>query len=138
MRPKKTTLITDLDNTLFDWVELWVQCFSAMFAEIVRISGIPREKLLPEIRAVHQKHGTSEYSFLIEELPSLSRVLDGRSPLEVFGPAIDAYRQERRKHLALYPTVAQTLLRSEAAVRRLLLTQNPWHSIRITASGDSV
>src|SRR5690606_25323296 len=46
---------------------------------------------LPEISAVHQKHGTSEYSFLIEEIPSLYKVLDGRPATRVFEPAIRAY-----------------------------------------------
>ena len=97
----KTALITDLDNTLFDWVDLWHKCFSAMLAEIIRISGLPRETLIPEIRAVHQKHGTSEYAFLIEELPSLKPILKGRPATEVFGPAIKAYRRERRANIAM-------------------------------------
>lgn len=111
MLPKKTTLITDLDNTLFDWVELWLNCFSTMLDGIVEISGIPKEKLIPEISAVHQKHGTSEYSFLIEEIPSLKPILNGRPATEVFVAPIKSYRQQRRKHLLLYPTVAETLLK---------------------------
>jgi FMN phosphatase YigB (HAD superfamily) len=107
----KTVLITDLDNTLFDWVDLWHACFTAMMCKVVEISGIPFDELKPEIRKVHQRHGTSEYSFLLEELPSVSRKLGGNSALEVFQPAIEAYRLERRKKLALYPTVAETLLK---------------------------
>ena len=110
-RRRKTALITDLDNTLFDWVELWLNCFSAMLDQIIEISGIPRERLLPEIAAVHQKHGTSEYSFLIEEIPSLQPILQGRPATEVFAGAIESYRQQRRKHLRLFPTVAETLLK---------------------------
>ena len=109
MGPKKTVIITDLDNTLFDWVELWLNCFSTMLDGIVEISRIPKEKLIPEISTVHQKHGTSEYSFLIEELPSLIPILKGRPATEVFAPAIKSYRLQRRKHLQLYPTVAETL-----------------------------
>ena len=54
MGPKKTVIITDLDNTLFDWVELWLNCFSTMLDGIVEISRIPKEKLIPEISTVHQ------------------------------------------------------------------------------------
>lgn len=111
MKPKKTALITDLDNTLFDWVDLWLKCFSVMLERIVSISGVSEETLIPEIRAVHRKHGTSEYSFLIEELPSLMPLLNGRPATEVFEPAIAAYRDQRRKHLNLFPTVAETLLK---------------------------
>jgi len=108
---KKSVLITDLDNTLFDWVDLWFNCFSPMLDSIVSISGVSKAKLIPEISAVHQKHGTSEYSFLIEEVPSLKRFLKKRSAIEVFKPAIQKYQDQRRKHLHLYPTVAETLLR---------------------------
>lgn len=111
MPDTKTALITDLDNTLFDWVDLWFKCFSAMLDSIVAISGIPEDALIPEIAEIHQRHGTSEYSFLIEELPSIRAFLDGRTATTVFAPSIEAYRRERRKHLVLFPTVAETLLK---------------------------
>lgn len=117
---KKTALITDLDNTLFDWVELWLQCFSPMLDQIVGISGVRKEQLIPEIRAVHQKHGTSEYSFLIDELPSLAPVLSGRPATEVFAVAISVFRRQRRKHLQLFPTVAETLLKVKGRGARII------------------
>ena len=70
---KKTVLITDLDNTLFDWFETWYNSFNAMLESVVDISGISRETLIPEIKAIHQKHGTAEYAFLLEEIPSLKK-----------------------------------------------------------------
>jgi phosphoglycolate phosphatase-like HAD superfamily hydrolase len=133
----KTALITDLDNTLFDWVDLWYKCFSAMFDEIVRISELPRDTLIPEIRAIHQKYGTSEYSFLIEELPSLKPILKGRPATEVFAPAIEAYRTQRRANLKLFPTVAETLLKIKGRERELLGTPNLWGSIQTTEFGAS-
>ena len=102
---------TDLDNTLFDWVEIWLNCFSPMLDKLIELSAVPKENLIPEIADVHQKHGTSEYSFLIDELPSL-RTLRGNQPaITFFAPAIDVYREERRKWLKLFPTVAETLLK---------------------------
>ncbi|MER8570650.1 HAD family hydrolase [Mesorhizobium sp. M1338] len=115
MQPKKTALITDLDNTLFDWVELWLNCFSPMLDEIAEISGITKDRLIPEIREVHRRHGTSEYSFLIEELPSIQRFLSGREATKVFGTAIDIYRRQRRDYLRLFPTVGETLLTIKGA-----------------------
>src|SRR5262245_60942781 len=72
-RARKKVLITDLDNTLFDWVELWHDCFMAMMNKVVEIGEVSFDTLKPEIRRVHQRHGTSEYSFLIEELPTLQK-----------------------------------------------------------------
>jgi FMN phosphatase YigB (HAD superfamily) len=111
MADLKKVLITDLDNTLFDWVALWHACFAAMMDKVVEISGIPFDDLKPKIRRVHQRDGTSEYSFLLEELPSLSKKLGRRrKATQVFAPAIDAFRATRRQRLALYPTVAETLI----------------------------
>jgi phosphoglycolate phosphatase-like HAD superfamily hydrolase len=61
-----SVVITDLDNTLYDWVEMWYQAFNAMLTKIlkeVEPKGVIRDRLIPEIRSVHQRHGTSEYAF---------------------------------------------------------------------------
>lgn len=102
-------LITDLDNTLFDWVEVWYQSFSAMLNEIIEISKVPRETLVSEIRAVHQKHGTAEYAFLIEEIPSIRKNLNRDEILKIYEPAIHAYRKKRKESLIVYPNVIETL-----------------------------
>jgi phosphoglycolate phosphatase len=108
-------LVTDIDNTLFDWVEAWYRSFSAMLDETVRLTGIPREQLIPEIKAVHQSHGTSEYAFLLNELPSLRRVLGDAPVLQALAPAIAAFRRARDDHLQLYPGVAETLKKVKGA-----------------------
>lgn len=105
----KKVLITDLDNTLFDWVDIWYNSFSAMLGKVVEISGLQEDALKSEIRAVHQRHGTSEYAFLLEELPSLQEYCSGADIGSVFEPAIDQYRKARAKSLKLYPTVSNTL-----------------------------
>jgi hypothetical protein len=61
----KAVLITDLDNTLFDWFQIWYQPFHAMLCELIKISGVPRNTLIEEIKTVHQEHGTSEYVYLV-------------------------------------------------------------------------
>lgn len=105
---RKRLLITDVDNTLFDWQELWYQSFSAMIDTIIAISGVERSLLLAECSVVHQRHGTSEYSYLIEELPCLAKLYNG-DIISHMQPAIDAFRQARRLHLKLYPDVLATL-----------------------------
>lgn len=109
----KRVLITDVDNTLLDWQHLWYETFSAMIEKVVDISGVDREELYEECSIVHQKYGTSEYSRLLEELPSLRR-LYGPDVLTVMAPAIEAFRMARRRALHLYPTVEETLKRLKA------------------------
>jgi phosphoglycolate phosphatase-like HAD superfamily hydrolase len=107
--PKISVVITDLDNTLFDWFEVWHRSFSAMLDNIVKKSGVPRERLLGEIKEVHRRHGTSEYAFLIEELPSLKEKHPGAKIVELYDDAIQAYREARRSSLRCYPSVKSTL-----------------------------
>ena len=111
--PKVSLLVTDLDNTLWDWVEIWYHSFSALLNEIVRISGIPRDQLLPEIRRVHQRVGTSEYSYLISDLEVLQKRHPGEDLQDVYREAIEASRRARHEVLDLYPGVTKTL----AAIR---------------------
>lgn len=107
-RPLITTLVLDLDNTLWDWVEIWYQSFSAMLAKISEISGLPEPELLAPIREVHKRHGTAEYAFLLQELDVLNTPgVDDVA--ERYAPAIDAFRAARKEALALYPTVRETL-----------------------------
>jgi phosphoglycolate phosphatase len=105
---KKRVLITDVDNTLLDWQELWYQTFTAMTDKILEISGVDPDVLYAQCSVVHQRYGTSEYSRLLEELPCL-RELYGDNVLTVMEPAIDAFRTTRRQVLRLYPTVEDTL-----------------------------
>ena len=108
---KKTVLVTDLDNTLFDWVEIWSEFFGHARVDVSRssLSGVAPEALKREIREIHQRHGTSEYAFLLNELPSLQQAAGGQDVTVVFSDAIEAYRDGRRRSLRLYPTVRETL-----------------------------
>ena len=67
---QKRVLITDVDNTLLDWQDLWYQTFSAMIGKVIEISGVDPDTLYAECSVIHQKYGTSEYSRLLGELPA--------------------------------------------------------------------
>jgi phosphoglycolate phosphatase-like HAD superfamily hydrolase len=104
----KRLLITDVDNTLFDWQEVWYQTFSAMIRQVLLISGVGEERLYAECSAIHQKYGTSEYSQVLGELPCLQE-LYGDKIYDHMEPAIAAFRDARRDALRLYPGVLETL-----------------------------
>jgi FMN phosphatase YigB (HAD superfamily) len=109
MKHEISLVITDLDNTLYDWVQMWYSSFNAMLKELVQTSGVPREILEREIQSVFQKHGTSEYAFLIGELPSLIALHPSEDLTEIYKDAINAYRTARNMTLKLYPHVMETL-----------------------------
>ena len=110
----KTLLVTDVDNTLLDWQHLWFESFSAMARRALEISRVDPAIFYAEASAIHQQHGTSEYAFLLGELPCL-RALYGDLVIEKLQPAIDDFREARRQHLTLYPTVLDTLLALKAS-----------------------
>jgi phosphoglycolate phosphatase-like HAD superfamily hydrolase len=109
LKPTIGVLITDLDNTLFDWFRIWHRSFTAMLEKISELSGIPKEVLEPEIKLIHEKNATSEYAFLIEEMPSLKAKHPGENLTTVYEPAILAFREARKAELHLYPRVRATL-----------------------------
>ena len=48
----KTTLITDLDDTLYDWIGFFIPAFYAMVDELVVITGIDKNVLLSK-KSIH-------------------------------------------------------------------------------------
>jgi hypothetical protein len=68
MKPQITVFITDLDNTLWDWFELWFNAFRLFLTELSLVTGLEEHLLKKEIKAVHQRHGTAEYSLLLQSL----------------------------------------------------------------------
>ena len=127
----KSVLITDLDNTLFDWFDIWCATFKPLLEKTSEVSGIDRKILIDEIRPIHQKHGTAEYAFVLEEIPSLLKKYGNRERiLSEFSEAIHAARSNRIKHLKLYKGVYDTLaeLRSKR-VRVIAYTESKeWYT----------
>lgn len=105
-------LITDLDNTLYDWVGYYARAFSAMVKKLAETLGVDEETLLDEFKAIHQHYGNSEHPFAALELPSVEARFRGLSRTErmhaLEGP-LGAFRAARKEYLRLYPSVRETL-----------------------------
>jgi FMN phosphatase YigB (HAD superfamily) len=105
-------VITDLDNTLYDWVTFFAISFEAMADELSRILDLPIEVVYREFKAVHQHYGNSEQPFAILELPSVKKRFSDANReelLELLAAPLRAFNSARKRHLRLYPTVLQTL-----------------------------
>lgn len=105
-------VITDLDNTLYDWVTYFSQSFTAMLEELQRLSGVEREVLLDEFRAVHQRYHNSEQPYALLELPSVQRAFAPASREELaklLDPCLHAFNRERKRTLKPYPGVVEGL-----------------------------
>ena len=104
-----SVVITDLDDTLWDWVGIWYESFKAMLDQLERDSGIERDVLIKDFKEVYTRHNTTEYSFAIEELASLQEQNTGEDLTVVYANSIKAYRKARKAALKTYPTVLKTL-----------------------------
>jgi FMN phosphatase YigB (HAD superfamily) len=118
---QKKLLITDLDNTLYDWVTFFTASFRSMLEELMRLLAIEHkekeakaEQILREFQMVHQKYGNSEQPFAILEIPSVQQRFPGLSQAELIkelDPALHRFNSMRKRTLALYPGIADVLKR---------------------------
>lgn len=131
-------LITDLDNTLWDWFQAWFESFSALLDGLIAVSGVDRGILEEQIKSIHQRRGTTEYSNLIREVPVLIEAAAPRDPFEVFGAALHAQNSRRKASTELYPGVRESLFAlKQAGVRIVGYTESGayWTEWRIRHTG---
>ena len=136
---EKVLLITDLDNTLWDWFAAWHASFGAMLDRLTELSGVPAAVLEPEIRKIHQQRGTSEYSNLLNEVPSLIQGMSGnKEPSTVYDDALHVLHSQRKKNTQLYPGVLETLTElRERSIKIVAYTESVayWTEWRIRHTG---
>ena len=47
-------VITDLDNTLYDWVAYFIPAFRAMIKALVELTGVPETRLLDDTQGLEE------------------------------------------------------------------------------------
>ncbi len=112
MPPRIELLVTDLDNTLYDWVGFFAKAFTAMIDVAVGLLEVDREQLLDELKRVHQRHHDSERAWSLAETETVIRRWPRASFEErrkALDPAFHAFNRVRKDRLQLYPGVAETL-----------------------------
>jgi FMN phosphatase YigB (HAD superfamily) len=86
-------LVMDIDNTVFNWVAYYSNSYWALLDKLAGIIGVEASKLASESRDVFEEHGSIEYPFAVQELPSVT---------EHYGTDIDRMLNEAvepcRKH----------------------------------------
>jgi FMN phosphatase YigB (HAD superfamily) len=125
-KPVVELFVTDLDNTVWDWFDAWYQSFTALLTGLHEATGIPVEALEREIRPIHQARFTSEYSWLVEELPSLQALVPPGGDVRVhFEDAIHRQNSARKHSTHAYPLVIDTLRKiREAGVPVVAYTES--------------
>jgi phosphoglycolate phosphatase len=111
-------LVCDLDNTLYDWVGYFVPSFNAMVNAALPILGCSRDRLLDDLREVHQKHHDSEQPFALLETSIVREHFAGMSlqaMAQALDPAFHAFNAMRKQTLRLNPGVLDGLSALERA-----------------------
>ncbi|MHB1844662.1 MAG: HAD family hydrolase [Deltaproteobacteria bacterium] len=124
-------VVTDLDNTLYSWVNYIVPALEAMVASLCETTGFPRIRVVQSLKEVYERVGTNDYAFAIQE----SRIFqefhgdfDSFQAL-VIQPAKEAFSSARRRYLQPYPGALEGLAAlREAGLRVVGLTDAPRNS----------
>ena len=109
--PRVRAVVTDLDNTLYAWVDYIVPSLEAMVASLVATTGLPRIRIVQSLKAVYSKYESNEYPFAIQEseiFRPYEADFDSFNAL-VVDPARRAFQAVRERTLRPYPGVRETL-----------------------------
>jgi len=111
--PSKSNInlvITDLDDTVWDWFYMWSNSFIPYYDSIKNLTGLSDEELKSDFKQLHKKYHTSEVSFAYKELKSLTAGHHKAIEDESNGNSIiKQYNHNRKNNLKLYDGVLNTL-----------------------------
>jgi len=116
-------IITDLDNTVYNWVDYFAPCFRAMVHALARETGESERAIIEAFCQVYQARGSVEYAFSVQELS----IFQDRSEEEVINLvriAKGAFTRVREKRLRPYPTVNKTLIWIRSQGHRIVAVTN--------------
>jgi phosphoglycolate phosphatase-like HAD superfamily hydrolase len=114
--PRIRLLVTDLDNTLYDWLGFFVPSFYAMIRTAAPIIGLTDDEIIAEFKEVNTANDNTEKPFALLELPSVRRQFGSLTLTEqkrMFDGAFHEFNRVRKQTLLLYEGVSETL----AAIR---------------------
>jgi phosphoglycolate phosphatase len=103
-------VVTDMDNTLYSWIDYVVPAVEAMVGAVQQATGLPRLKVVQSLKAVYTKYESNEYPFALQESSLFQEFPDfGSFDKLVIEPARIAFSAARRKYLRPYTGVVETL-----------------------------
>jgi len=132
VRPR--AVVTDLDNTLYPWVDYVVPSLEAMVASLEATTGLPRIRIVQSLKAVYARHHSNEYPFAIQESELFRPYRRDFASFDalVIKPAQRAFQEARRRYLRPYPGVRETLERlRQRGVLLVALTDAPRNAVEM-------
>ena len=127
-------VVTDLDNTLYPWVDYIVPSLEAMVASLAATTGLPRIRIVQSLKAVYAQHESNEYPFAIQESDLFQPYERDFASFDalVIKPAQRAFKEARKRFLKPYPGVRAALERiRERGVKLMALTDAPRNAVEL-------
>lgn len=120
-------VVTDMDNTLYPWVDYIVPSVEAMVAAVVHSTGLPTLRVIQSLKAVYEKYESNEYPYALQESSLFTEYPEfGSFDKLVIEPARAAFAEARRKYLKPFRGVVETLqLLKKRGIRVVALTDAP-------------
>jgi len=109
---KFNLLVTDIDNTVFDWVGYYATSLHAMLGHVGGIIGVPLPVLLAEAKTIFTQEASIEYPFVVQRLPSVEKFYGDdidKMIHEAVEPAREVFKTEAGKWLKPYAGVIETI-----------------------------
>jgi FMN phosphatase YigB (HAD superfamily) len=103
-------VVTDMDGTLYSWVDYIVPAVEAMVTAVCEATGFPRIKVVQSLKQVYERYESNEYPFALQESSIFKEFPEfGSFDKLIIEPARIAFSGARRKYLQPYKGVVSTL-----------------------------
>ncbi|WP_309892766.1 HAD family hydrolase [Archangium sp.] len=128
-------VVTDMDGTLYSWIDYIVPAVEALVGSVERSTGWPRIKIVQALKKVYSKYESNEYPFVLQE----SEIFDafpefGSFDKLIIEPARTAFVDARKKYLQPYSGVMETLEKlKQRGIPVVALTDAPRNPVELRA-----
>lgn len=103
-------VVTDMDGTLYSWIDYIVPAVESMVEAVCKATALPRIRVVQALKAVYTKYESNEYPFALQESQLFKEFPDfGSFDKLVIEPARMSFAEARKKYLRPYKGVVETL-----------------------------
>jgi FMN phosphatase YigB (HAD superfamily) len=121
MKMKKSLLILDFDNTLYDWVNMWHTSFNVLLDIVINMTKINKYIIEKDIQGIFQERGTTEYTKVMLDLFITNPKYRKINYLAGILKATKLFREKKISNITLYPNVLETLRNIESTGCKIIL-----------------
>lgn len=104
-------VVTDMDNTLYSWIDYIVPSTERMVETLCRVLALPRIQVIQALKEVYERYESNDYPFAIQESRLFEPYKGDFASFNklVIEPASIAFASARRSYLKPYRGVVDTL-----------------------------